>query len=69
MALAIWTERRRGDSDTAGKTAGEAEFDVVSVPHFGTFDIGQAHTTRVSPAYEMPFKFTGTLESVGVELK
>ncbi|HTZ20154.1 MAG TPA: arylsulfatase [Opitutaceae bacterium] len=50
-----------------GQMVGEAKFDVVGHPIFGTFDIGEARTARISDAYQMPFKFTGTLETVRVE--
>lgn len=35
----------------------------------GYFGIGQAYGTPVSPAFQLPFKFSGTLTKVQVELK
>jgi arylsulfatase A-like enzyme len=52
-----------------GRKVGEGQFEFFTQPVFGTFDLGQARTARVSDAYQIPFKFTGTLESVRVELK
>ena len=33
-----------------------------------TFDVGEDRGTRVSPTYQPPFKFTGTLREVTVEV-
>ena len=52
-----------------GETAGEAKMHGPSAEAFGTFDIGQARISPVSPAYTLPFKFTGQIEKVRVELK
>lgn len=49
--------------------AGEAKFPIIGAVHFGTFDIGETRTSRISPDYELPFRFTGTIEQVRVDLK
>jgi arylsulfatase A-like enzyme len=52
-----------------GQSAGKGRMEQVSNPYFGSFDIGQARLSSVSTAYEIPFKFTGTIEQVKVELR
>jgi arylsulfatase A-like enzyme len=45
---------------------------MYSAPYFmlfSTFDIGQARVSPVSRHFDMPFKFTGSLEKVRIELK
>jgi arylsulfatase len=34
-----------------------------------TFDVGEDWGTPVSPTYKLPFKFTGALKQVAVEVK
>jgi arylsulfatase len=52
-----------------GQEAGEAKMHGPSAGIFGSFDIGQARISPVSSAYTLPFKFTGSIEKVRVELK
>ena len=58
-----------------GKLVGEAKlarvaWDVMGGYNMpGSFGIGQAYGSPVSPAFELPFRFTGTLRRVRVELK
>jgi len=52
-----------------GQMVCEAKVHVSSTDALGSFDIGQARVSPVSAAYKMPFKFTGRIEKVRVELK
>jgi arylsulfatase len=52
-----------------GKMAGQMEAHGPWAEIFGSFNIGQARVSPVSTAYSLPFKFTGTIEKVRVELK
>jgi hypothetical protein len=36
--------------------------------YFGSLGIGRAYDSPVSQAYEVPFKFTGTIEKVTVAI-
>ena len=63
--------RPRGTGDARlfidGSLAAQARFQEAGAPLFGTFDIGAAHTSPVSSAYQLPFRFTGTLDQVRLE--
>lgn len=55
-----------------GQLAGEAKLRQVARPiyfGFGSFTVGQALGMPISDAYQAPFKFTGVLEKVRVELQ
>lgn len=55
-----------------GQPAGEAHFANLGTPKAGfsdTFDVGEERGSTVSLAYAGPFKFTGKLEQVTVDLR
>jgi arylsulfatase len=52
-----------------GQTAGQGQTHRPAASAFGSFNIGQARVSPVTSAYAMPFKFTGTIAKVRVELK
>ena len=52
-----------------GQMAGQGQTHGPTASIFGSFNIGQARVSPVSTAYSMPFKFTGTIAKVRVELK
>jgi hypothetical protein len=63
---------RRSPSPVNGKNVGEGRI-AKTVPVIfstdDTFDVGEDWGTPVSPTYQCPFKFTGTLKKVTVEVK
>jgi arylsulfatase A-like enzyme len=50
-----------------GRLVGEAQQEPVEA--WGTFGIGQAYVSGVSADFQLPFKFTGTLTEIQVELE
>ena len=55
-----------------GKKVGEGRIAKTVPIYFSTddtFDVGEDWGTPVSPTYKPPFKFTGTLKKVTVEVK
>ncbi len=54
-----------------GRLVGEKklEIDKHNAAFWGTFGVGRAFGSPVSQAYQLPFKFSGTLDQVKVELK
>jgi arylsulfatase len=52
-----------------GKPAGEARILAFGVPYFETLDVGSDLGSPVSPDYASPFRFTGKIETVKVDLK
>lgn len=51
-----------------GQLVGESQITSGSLD-FGSFGVGQSYGSSVSTDFESPFKFTGTLEKVTVELQ
>jgi hypothetical protein len=51
-----------------GKLVGEHHIQGVGGLSSGTFNIGQARVSPVSNDFQMPFRFTGTLSSVHVDI-
>jgi len=52
-----------------GQPAGEGKLSRVGTPSYlGTFGVGRQYGSPVSPDYEVPFGFTGTLGKVVVQL-
>jgi arylsulfatase len=51
-----------------GKAAGETRIAVLGVNNFETLDVGSDLGSPVSKAYSSPFRFTGKIETVRVEL-
>jgi len=52
-----------------GQLAGEGKLTRVGTPSYlGTFGVGRQYGSPVSPEYEVPFSFTGTLTKVVVQL-
>ena len=63
----------KGDAGTArlyvnGQLAGQAKLSSGGVALNGYLGIGQAYGSPVTPTFQPPFKFTGTLTQVQVEL-
>ena len=60
-----------GTLSVNGKKVGEGRI-PKTVPHIfafdDTFDVGEDWGTPVSPSYEVPFRFTGVLEKVTIEV-
>jgi len=52
-----------------GRLVGERKLAHVELNSFGGVDIGQNSPSPVSQAYQPPFKFTGTIEKVQMDLK
>ena len=52
-----------------GKSAGETKIAVLGVNYFETLDVGADLGSPVSPAYASPFRFTGKIETVRVDLQ
>ncbi len=61
-----------GTLSVNGKKVGEGRIEKTVPVQFSTddtFDVGEDWGTPVSPTYELPFKFTGTLKRVTVEVE
>lgn len=58
----------RGRLYIDGRLVGEARLSSGRAITFGGIDVGQNFPSPVSSAYQPPFKFTGTLEKVHVQL-
>ena len=61
-----------GTLSVNGKKVGEGRIEKTVPVYFSTddtFDVGEDWGTPVSPTYKPPFKFTGTLKKVTVEVK
>ena len=52
-----------------GKSAGETKVAALGVNYFETLDVGADLGSPVSPAYASPFRFTGKIETVKVDLQ
>jgi arylsulfatase len=52
-----------------GKSAGETQVSAFGVYYFETLDVGCDLGSPVSPDYASPFRFTGKIETVKVELQ
>jgi arylsulfatase len=52
-----------------GKSAGETKVAALGVNYFETLDVGADLGSPVSPAYASPFRFTGKIETVRVDLQ
>ncbi|MCI0332345.1 MAG: arylsulfatase [Planctomycetes bacterium] len=60
-----------GTLSVNGKKVGEGRLEKTVPTMFSTddtFDVGEDWGTPVSPTYKLPFKFTGTLNNVAVEV-
>jgi arylsulfatase len=52
-----------------GKAAGETKVAAFGVYYFETMDVGSDLGSPVSPDYTSPFRFTGKIETVRVDLQ
>ena len=52
-----------------GQPAGETKVAAFGVYYFETLDVGSDLGSPVSPDYTSPFRFTGKIDSVKVDLQ
>ncbi|MDB5393329.1 MAG: sulfatase [Rhodospirillales bacterium] len=59
----------RGTLSIDGKTVAKAKIPQVGMPYaFGSLDIGRERGSPISPDYQLPFTFTGTIEKLEIHL-
>jgi arylsulfatase len=61
-----------GTLSVNGKKVGQGQLEKTVPAYFSTddtFDVGEDWGTPVAPTYQVPFKFTGTLKKVTIEVK